>query len=233
MTTSESAVGAGRRGLDGLVQHVLEVLAVADAGDGVRHGLDAHAFERLAQGLDLAAGLLEPRLQVLVRLRDLLRGADHRPDHVADPRAVDRAGEVVREGLQRLAVARRRAERLVDHAHDLIDLGEEDGARLLGVPRRPGRGEVLLVDLVDVVLADRTALRRDLLDRVVHGGLVPAHIGVPDLVGAGIRRGSVGAHQFEGALPDEEGSVDVDTGALHGLLTSACGENTRNTRRSG
>ena len=54
------------RDLRALVEHVLEMLAVGNPGDRIRHGFDPDAFESLAQGFDFAARLLQPGFELLV-----------------------------------------------------------------------------------------------------------------------------------------------------------------------
>jgi len=172
-----------------------------------------------------------------------MSGANDRRDQVADARTIEGAGQIVRKGLQRLAVAGGRAQRRVDHLHDLLDLAEHENAGFLGVPRRALRRQVLVVELLDIVAVERAVLGRDLLDGFVHGGLVPAHIGVPNLIGARIGRRPIGLHQLEGALSDKEGAIDIHVVRLHGLLTSAaatwmksvvrCPKDIRNNRRRG
>ena len=89
------------------------------------------------------------------------------------------------------------------------DLADDGSARLLGLGRIALRAQMRVVEGVDLGLGERPALRGDALDGVVHERLRAAHIGIPDLVAARRRRRSVGLHQLERALRDQEGALDL------------------------
>jgi hypothetical protein len=211
-------------------QRLLEVLAVRHAGERVGQRFDADCLERLAQRLDLAPGLLQPRVEGLVRRGDVLRRIDDRGDHVADLGAVDRPGEIVRQGGERLAVFRRRAEGEADHIHDLVDLGDYRGARLLGLDDVAVGREMRVVDRRDVLVRDVAALDREALDGIVHQRLLAADIGVPDLIAARPRRRAVGLHELHRPLGDEEAPLDVVRCGFHvpqGPRTRFCASRAR------
>ena len=184
MSVSSSASGSlGRDALrDALVQRLIEILAVGERGQRVGQALVAHRLEIDLELIDLLLGGLQALFQPRVVLFHVARGAHQRLDDRAQPVAVLGGAEALRRVREAFGVVRRRADRGVDHRHDLLDLVDDLAADIVDAVGEAGGREIGLVDLVDVGGGQRAVARERLVDGLIERRIVAGRVGVPDFV---------------------------------------------------
>ncbi|MDH6666414.1 UNVERIFIED_ORG: hypothetical protein M2442_002413 [Methylorubrum zatmanii] len=124
-----------------------------------------------------------------------------------------RVGDVVGQGLKRLAVLGGGADRHLDHFHDALDLGDEARIHPIHLHGHTAAVDVGVVEPLDVGAGQRAVLRREPFDRIVHQRLRAGDVEIPHGVGPRRRAGTVVAHQLEAALREHETAITIGIGA--------------------
>ena len=182
--------------IDRLLQHLLEMAAIGEAGERVGQRLGPCRFQCLAQIADLVRALAQLAFE-LGLARDLLAGRQHqRLDPFAQLLSIGRRGNLLRHGAEPAVILLAGGERPVDQRHHALDLGKHLQAGALGLARQAIGADELLVEGIDVGGADFAVAGGDHgLHRHAERRHLAAEMRVPDLESAGITRRIMLSHR--------------------------------------
>ena len=153
MSDSGFVVGAGR--LDRVGQRGVEEFAVGELGQRVGEAFGAHYLEIDLQLVDFLLRGAQPRFELGVRLFHFLGGGHQALDDHPQAFAVLGLAELLGGIGDVFGIMRSGAGGGVDHRHDLLDLAHDLVADLVDLFRQAGGGEIGLVDLLEVGVAEQ------------------------------------------------------------------------------
>ncbi|KAF1853484.1 hypothetical protein Lal_00046439 [Lupinus albus] len=190
-------ITAGSHGSDRRVHHLLEMLAVGEAAQGIGQALRARGFELLPQALDLAPALADAGLEDAVIGHHLPRRCRQGGDHLREARPAElRLGQVMSQRREGFAVLLRRAKGEVQHLAHRGQFRQYRLADMAGIGGAALAVEIAVVQVIDIALGEMPLLGRDAFDGIVEERHLAGDVGVPNGIGPRRGRGTVIAHEL-------------------------------------